>query len=343
MSLSKVQLTLQQKLDFLPALASIGLAAFYAILTGLWRTEREAKTLFLHVGYAIFRKVTARLSPSQMQYAVPPSNKVYEQYAKKAGVPAQTVELGHGALGHWIGDRNAKNVIIWYHGGGFGLPANMGYFKFYAQLIQTLAASNKSLAVFSLTYTLAPLATYPTQLKQAVAAARYILQDGRDPGTSAASFRTSHTPHPQIEPLKISANLGGAAMIAPWTLLDTEFPDQEIYHGGDLITQAVAQPWASAYIGRATRDHYTDLSSAPVEWYKDFPVNRVLITGGGNEILLPIIQDLAGKFKKGFGKVELFVGHRECHVAPIYNLYLGDSTETLQGKKVKSWLTELAE
>lgn len=114
--MSSLKLTLQQKLDFLPALASIGLAAFYAILTGLWRTEREAKTLFLHVGYAIFRKVTARLTPSQMQYAVPPSNKVYEQYARKARVQAQTVELEHGALGHWVGDRNATNVMIWYHG-----------------------------------------------------------------------------------------------------------------------------------------------------------------------------------------------------------------------------------
>lgn len=124
--MSSLKLTLQQKLDFLPALASIGLAAFYAILTGLWRTEREAKTLFLHVGYAIFRKVTARLTPTQMQYAVPPSNKVYEQYARKARVQAQTVELEHGALGHWVGDRDATNVMIWYHGRHPDLTLTMG-------------------------------------------------------------------------------------------------------------------------------------------------------------------------------------------------------------------------
>ncbi|KAJ5742047.1 hypothetical protein N7533_011456 [Penicillium manginii] len=352
-----VKLTLQQKLDFLPALASISLAAFFGIITGLWRTERQAKTLFLHIGYAVMRKVTARLTPSQMQYATPTSNKVYEQYARKARIQAQTVQLEHGALGHWIGDRDATNVMIWYHGGGFGLPANIGYFKFYAQLVQTLKTSNKSLAVFSLTYTLAPTETYPTQLKQAVSAARYILSTGRSPetiflggdsaGGNLVSGVLSHLahPHPQIEPLPLhnNAKLGGAAMIAPWTLLDTEFPDQEIYHGGDLITQAVAQPWASAYIGKSPRDNYTDLSNAPVEWFKNFPVNRVLITGGGNEILLPIIQDFAAKFKEGFERVELFIGHRECHVAPIYNLYLGDTTETAQGKKVKSWLVELAE
>ncbi|KAJ6130968.1 hypothetical protein N7523_001428 [Penicillium sp. IBT 18751x] len=355
MSLSKVKLTLQQKLDFLPAIASIALAGFYALLTGLWRTEREAKTLFLHLGYAIFRQATARLTPSQMQYILPPSDKIYEQYAKKHRIQAQSVELGYGALGHWIGDRNATNVLVWYHGGGFGLPANMGYFKFYAHVVRDLERAGKSIAIFSLTYTLAPQATYPTQLKQAVAAIRYIIsQPDRDPATvflggdsaggNLVGGVLSHAahPHPQIEPLNLSANLGGAAMIAPWTLLNTEFPDQDIYHGGDLITQAVAQPWASAYLGSATRDNYTDLSNAPIDWYKNFPVNQVLITGGENEILLPIIRDFADKFKKGFGKVELFVGRRECHVAPIYNLELGDSTETEQGKKVKSWLTELA-
>lgn len=118
MSLSpkSVKLTLQEKLDFLPALASIVIAGFYALLTGLWRTERQAKTLFLHFGYALFRKATVRLSPSQMQYVLPPSNKIYEQFAKKARVQPQSVELGHGALGHWVGDRNATNVLVWFHG-----------------------------------------------------------------------------------------------------------------------------------------------------------------------------------------------------------------------------------
>ena len=116
MSPTKVKLTLREKLDFVPALASIALAAFYALLTGLSRTERQAKTLFLHFGYAIFRQSTARLTPSQMQYVLPPSNKVYEQYAKKAGQLPESVELGHGALGHWIGKRDATNVVIWFHG-----------------------------------------------------------------------------------------------------------------------------------------------------------------------------------------------------------------------------------
>lgn len=116
MSLSKVKLTLGEKLDFLPAIGGIVIAATYALLTGLWRSERQAKSLLLHFGYSILRKATARLSPSQLQYMLPGSRKVYDQFVKKEGYEPHTVELEHGAIGHWIGNPNATNVLIWYHG-----------------------------------------------------------------------------------------------------------------------------------------------------------------------------------------------------------------------------------
>jgi hypothetical protein len=31
-------------------------------------------------------------------------------------VPPQNVDLGDGASGHWVGNKNAKNVLIWIHG-----------------------------------------------------------------------------------------------------------------------------------------------------------------------------------------------------------------------------------
>jgi acetyl esterase/lipase len=228
----------------------------------------------------------------------------------------------------------------------------LGYFKFYTQLIKDLRATGKSVAVFSLTYTLAPHATYPTQLRQAVSCLAHILDTKRSPSTvflggdSAGGNLVcgvlSHLahPHPEIDELKLESNLGGAVLIAPWTLLDTEFPGEQ-YHGGDIITTAVAAPWATAYIGSAKRDYYTDLSHAPADWFASFPVDSVLITGGGNEIMLPIILDFAKRFKEGFENVKLVVGFRECHVAPVYNLELGDMTKTEQGTAVEAFFAEL--
>ncbi|KKZ61468.1 hypothetical protein EMCG_00130 [[Emmonsia] crescens] len=349
------KLTLWEKLDMIPGLCSVVLVALHALLTGFWRTEKQPKTLTLHVGYAILRKATARLSPLQLQLVMPSTTKAYELYAKKTRQPVQSVELPHGVHGHWIGDKNAKNVLIWYHGGGFALPASMGHFRFFSRTIKDMQKAGKPLAVFFPTYTLTPHAVYPTQVRQAVECLRYILDmTGREPanvflggdsaGGNLVGAVLSHVAHPhsQIDEVSVSENLGGAVLVSPWTSLEAEFPrDRIIDPQGDMITHAVGGLWSSSYVETTKRDYYTDLSMAPADWYHDFKVNSVLILGGGDEILLPAIEDLAAKFKGGFSNVEYFVGKRECHIASIFNLCLGDRTETETGKRMKIWLREL--
>lgn len=50
------------------------------------------------------------------RFISPPTNKMYLRYARSAHFKPESVPLGNGAQGHWIGDKNAKNVLIWYHG-----------------------------------------------------------------------------------------------------------------------------------------------------------------------------------------------------------------------------------
>ncbi|KAL2869431.1 lipase/thioesterase family protein [Aspergillus lucknowensis] len=352
-------LTIAQKLDFIPAGLSIALTFVWAVLTVAWRAPEYPTHWLLHIGYAVFRKLTARLLPVQMQYAVPASNVVYNRYIRSVRQKPLTVKLDHGALGHWIGDPGAKSILVWYHGGGFALPANVGYFKFFAKIIAEAERNGHPLAVFALTYTLAPVATYPTQLRQAVEALRYILAEKRHParnvmlgGDSAGGnlvggvlSHLAHT-HPAIDPIKLGKNdrLAGAVMIAPWTLLQPELGDRVIDPRGDLITPAVGQLWGSGYIGTAPSDFYTDLSNAPTEWYAKFPIRKILVCGGEREILLPVIEDFVEKLRKGFkGEVQFCVGKGEGHVAPVYNLYLGDQRETQQGARAKAFIIELLE
>lgn len=49
----------------------------------------------------------------------PPTEVIYNRYARSARIAPDTVELPHGAKGHWVGNKDAKNVIIWYHGKSF--------------------------------------------------------------------------------------------------------------------------------------------------------------------------------------------------------------------------------
>lgn len=62
------QLSFVGKLDILPAVVTIISAGLLSVLTGLWRSQKDAPSLLLHVAYAILRRATSRLSPLQLQY-----------------------------------------------------------------------------------------------------------------------------------------------------------------------------------------------------------------------------------------------------------------------------------
>jgi hypothetical protein len=66
-SRSSVKLSLSEKLDLVFVLLSLPVTILQAVLTGLWRSQKNAKTFFLHVAYAVFRRLTRRLSPLQLQ------------------------------------------------------------------------------------------------------------------------------------------------------------------------------------------------------------------------------------------------------------------------------------
>ncbi|KAL2855562.1 Alpha/Beta hydrolase protein [Aspergillus pseudodeflectus] len=352
-------LTIAQKLDYIPAALSVALTFVWAVLTVAWRAPQYPTHWLLHIGYSVFRKSTARFSALQMQYVLPSTNLVYNAWIRSVRQKPLTLKLDHGAMGHWIGDPNSKNILVWYHGGGFALPANIGYFKFFAQLVADAERHGHPLAIFALTYTLAPVATYPTQLRQAVEALRYILVEkrhaasnvmlgGDSAGGNLVGGVLSHLahPHPAIDPIKLKLDdrLAGAVMIAPWTLLQPDMSGRVVDSRGDLITPRVGEIWGPGYLGGAPNDFYTDLSNAPIDWYANFPIRRILVCGGEREILFPVIEDFVEKLRQGFkGDVEFCIGKGEGHVAPVYNLYLGDKRETQQGAKAKAFIRELLE
>jgi hypothetical protein len=61
------RLSTAEKLDIIPAVFLILLAAVFALFSGITRGEKGALTFFLHVAYAILRKATRRFSMSQFQ------------------------------------------------------------------------------------------------------------------------------------------------------------------------------------------------------------------------------------------------------------------------------------
>lgn len=258
-----------------------------------------------------------------------PDRESYTTFMQNKGLQPEIVSLPHGAEGYWLGNKDAKNVLIYYHGkmqsrvtikarsksrsipgGGFVLPAIAAHFEFHTSLIQELNANGHEIAVFFLRYTLTPHGKYPTQLRQTVEALRYIVTEtNRSPsnvvvgGDSAGGnlamatlLHLSH-PHPAIDPLQLSAPLAGVFGFAPWINFSADWPSMSTNAYKDLITPDSLVRWASAYLDGKKSDAWSEPDKAPAEWWKNPKTERILILVGGDEILLSPIEAFAQKIK----------------------------------------------
>lgn len=345
-------LSLWEKIDLFPALLSILTSTLYGSVTGLFRGKNGTSTYRLHLFRQFLHTGLQRLSLKQTQYLTPPTNKSYEDWSIREQVQPVTISLNHGAFGHWVGKKNAKKVVVYYHGGGFALPGTPEHFAFFTEILNSLNTTGDNIAFFFLTYTLTPNAVYPTQLTQAVDALRYILTTrkpsdvflgGDSAGGNLALTVLTHTahPHPEIEPLPISdddenGSLAGVFAIAPWISFRTDWPSLKSNHYSDIISAANLDKWSSGYLDarNGEGDPWSEPLSAPAEWWRDVRAKALLVTAGGDEILLSSIETFVDKVRSSETEVEFVVGDRETHAPMMY----GGETNTQQGAAIEKWL-----
>lgn len=121
------------------------------------------------------------LQAAQLQ---PSTAIMYGLMCKKHNKKVNTVDLGDGAKGHWIGDPNAKWVMLYAPGGAFICPGTFAHFEFMFHCRQRAKKRFHDFAIFCLDYSLVPEFVYPTQLRQMVSALRYLTNaQMRDPDT----------------------------------------------------------------------------------------------------------------------------------------------------------------
>ncbi|EPS25230.1 hypothetical protein PDE_00163 [Penicillium oxalicum 114-2] len=339
-----------EKLDLPLSQATVVIHAIYAAITGLFRGQGSPKKYSHHVTTAAIRSAVSRLSIRQTQYMNPTTPQTYHAVMKRRGLQPEVVNLPHDTEGYWMGKKNAQNVIIYYHGGGFALPAVASHFDFWLDLLQALNDNGHDLAVFFPRYTLTPHETYPTQLRQAVGALQYILTDvGRDPsnvivgGDSAGGnlamavlLHLSH-PHPAIEQINLSTHLAGVFAFAPWVNFSQEWPSYETNAYKDIITGKALRQWSTAYLNGKPGDNWSEPSLAPADWWKDAKTERILLLAGNDEILLSPIKEFAKKVKSAFPQTTFVVGDDESHDAHLY-VEAGSKDGTQTSRELRQWV-----
>lgn len=284
--------------------------------------------------YELLRHAVSDFDVHQGQWVLPGTDAVYKYTARRKKWKRNTVELDHGARGHWLGHSDAKYVMIYFHGkqvltgvnehvsltcsgGGYIAPCTPGHMKYQFAIQKYLRKQGVDISILSLAYTLAPQALHPAFIQQGLSALRYLIEKtNRDPSTiliagdSAGGNLVANLllhlghKHPECTEYTLSKKLKGALLISPWIFFDTTSPSFEANRHSDYLTKIALNKASAAFIGpNATHDAYSQPVDAPAEWWTevaDKAVEDLLVWGGGGEVLIDGIKKFAGNVISGF-------------------------------------------
>ncbi|ODH44295.1 hypothetical protein ACO22_00915 [Paracoccidioides brasiliensis] len=223
-------------------------------------------------------------------------------------------------------------ILLYFHGGGYVNPLQApGHMPFALRC----AAACKAKEVVFLEYSLAPEHPYPSQLVQAVADLRYLLNElslraddiiiaGDSAGGNLTGSLLTHIakPSPYAAPLDLAGRqLEAVLLVSPWVMLGTNQGSYHTNHRKDFLTLA-QENWFKAQWnanGIANEEevwaNLCEWEGARDVWNGVFPssgesqglVKKAMVTVGTAEVLL----DSCRVFAKDCVKAEMVVAQRE--------------------------------
>ncbi|KAI0258601.1 Alpha/Beta hydrolase protein [Gloeopeniophorella convolvens] len=290
----------------------------------------------------------------------PPTNKTYEAFAQDKKLEILTDDVGECARLHWVGPRNKDRVLLYFHGGGFSIPAGQQYFEFVYKLKKDLTRIGIDTGIAVLEYSLAPRAPFPTQLRQANAALKFLFQSGTPPsgiiiaGDSAGGNLClqlmSHLLHPMEgipPPPGLSEPLAGAALVSPWVAFHEKGAGSyERNDARDWVPRAFYNKFAVEVLQGVTPAirAYVEPLETPDGWWVggEGAVKRVLVFGGSHECIYDQILEMAEKLKRGFKEsgLRVVLENGGVHEDMINRFAAGEGGRGSDYKEMVRWIEE---
>lgn len=247
---------------------------------------------------------------------------------------------------------NKTLILLYFHGGGYCAPINsLGHLPVVLQCAEVCEANTAAI----LEYSLAPEVKYPSQLIQAVAALKKLLETyraedvilgGDSAGGSLVLGVLAHLvrPHPMAPRIELNGSvLRGAVLASPWVKLSYEAPSYRVNAGKDYLSREAMEEFTRAW-APMHGEIWADPISVAKEFWDAVPVKAMLITAGTWEVFVDDILEFAkmvGAEKAGSGaRVELAVCHEEVHDQWLFDCALGCRGEMLRSSL--RWLKDRA-
>lgn len=175
------RVSLIEKLTLIPHLA-IGLSlGLLRLTTRPFNNDSKPPTAYKDFIYTLARYMLSNVSIAHEKWLNPSSESAYLSFASEKGFQPDTAILPSGLKVHWVGNKGAEKVFLYFHGGGYVNPMSPAHLEWLYEL-QADLSKTKSIAVAAVGYTCSPEGQYPLQLKQAAESLIWLLQtEGKKP------------------------------------------------------------------------------------------------------------------------------------------------------------------
>lgn len=249
---------------------------------------------------------------------------VYDRFISATpAAPAVGVERGESGI--WVrpDGASAENVLLFVHGGGYGL----GSAAAYVGLVSHLAA-HAGVPAFVLDYPLAPEAKLPEALNVAVDTLgrlcgehRAVVVAGDSAGGGLALVTITQAGRQGLD-------VAAAVVFSPWTDLSLSgLSVRENAIGDPLLDPAYLRASAASYLGSADPE---DPRASPLfDVTGDLP--PLLIQVGSDEILLDDSRRYAAAVDEADGSVRLEIWQGMHHVFQLNIAQLASARRALKG------------
>jgi len=315
--------TAPQKYGELPFSATLGLVAtilplpailLWTILVSSHASYNKGKTMTRILGNRVLLHFTNNFSIPQLQYAFGNTLSIYQKWTKSAKLSPVVDELEDDARLLWIGPKRTDRVLLYCHGGCYFLPTTDFTLAFWHYVQGELKKKDIELGIAFLSYSLAPMAKFPTPLKQASLAIEFLWKSGVRPenlylagdsaGGNLALQVLSHMLHPKdgIPAIRPAAPLRGVYLMSPMASFTVEAQSITEFDGIDYMPKRFLQHVGSQILAAfPTADAaFAEPAKAPSTWFAGVNdlFERMLITAGATESMRDDILRVADVLKK---------------------------------------------
>ncbi|OQR96282.1 alpha/beta hydrolase domain-containing protein [Thraustotheca clavata] len=241
---------------------------------------------------------------------------------------------GEGFCGYWFGKELTSDtdpIILYTHGGGFTLCTAQSYLGGIADIQACLSKKyGVNARVFSVEYTLAPEAKFPTQISEVVAAYEYVSsQFPNNPILLMGDSAGGNLVLTNLLSLKAKEDIrrpSAAILISPWvTASVTEFPPSYAEcEANDIVHIRHLKHHLDAYLPEdATDEIFKNPLISPI--YGDFTgCCPMLLHYGGKECFKDDCEKMAKVLKSQQVDVTVAIEPLAPHISPLFRRFFGD-------------------